>query len=742
MKEESGKFKMLNPKRLIASLKQREFQDQLFFQFLLLVTLPLIIMGIVSYNIYIRGESAKNELMLESYSENISMEYENIFSSIKEYYLDGMNSETYKWLVRQDQIPYSSYTEVRQAQNLLQGNYFMLKYINNYNFLNIKEGWILNKYGMFPYKDIENIEEMDRFVQEQSRQISSLYWLNQEHGYQNEGQGSLKSSTHLDISGVNLVLSGGSHLGQASNMLVVQLDMEAFRMVASTYKRVGYDLLILNGDEILLETNENMTASFLKAAQRESGIYRSEAGQKYNINVIDSQRNGITYVIGYDTNLEKQSGTVFLYAAVIIIICFGLLLILLRFTARSFSKPFVLLQKFAADQGHQIRQLLMSNLIKGEMNDEKIREELQRCQITPLYTYRILGFACKAVSAEEWKQLQGKILMNLPEEIKEALFIVPVIHENTIVLLIGDEDDSIIDNKTALIYKQVKDYVIETYGHQVAFGISRIFHKLTNVRRAFSECLEALYSPRNKQDDVNTTLVLYDDYPMQDSAGNVYDRIMEDELCNAIAANDQAEAGRLLELIVKRMEYRGVIGLERSFYITRLLMAILEIPGKDAISLLDIFGDEQFNIMNRASQIYSSEELIGYIEAEMIQPIMKCLEENRQQEVSDIMKTVTRMIQESKGNITLNECADALNYHPNYICKVLKKEKGITFTEMANDQKLKLSKYMLLTSNESIASISEKLHYNNVQNFIRFFKKQVGTTPSAFRKNHKEDSIR
>ena len=88
--------------------------------------------------------------------------------------------------------------------------------------------------------------------------------------------------------------------------------------------------------------------------------------------------------------------------------------------------------------------------------------------------------------------------------------------------------------------------------------------------------------------------------------------------------------------------------------------------------------------------------------------------------------------------MTLNECADRLSYHPNYLSKVLKKEKGVTFTDMVNEEKLKQARYMLLTTEYSVAEISEKLMYNNVQNFIRFFKNHVGITPAAFRKEHRK----
>ena len=95
------------------------------------------------------------------------------------------------------------------------------------------------------------------------------------------------------------------------------------------------------------------------------------------------------------------------------------------------------------------------------------------------------------------------------------------------------------------------------------------------------------------------------------------------------------------------------------------------------------------------------------------------------------------MIKESKGTISLAECAQALNYHPNHIGKLLKRDTGKTFLELANEEKMELARYMLLTTDYSVAEISQKLQYNNVQNFIRFFKSNAQITPAAFRKAHK-----
>lgn len=116
-------------------LNSLNYEKQMFFKLLLLVTVPVIVMGILSCNIYIRSESAKNQTALENYSEQISNEFENIFYSVKEYYIEAVNGEDFKWMLHQEEVPYSSYSNLKEARKVLSGNYFMTKYIKDFEFL-------------------------------------------------------------------------------------------------------------------------------------------------------------------------------------------------------------------------------------------------------------------------------------------------------------------------------------------------------------------------------------------------------------------------------------------------------------------------------------------------------------------------------------------------------------------------------------------------------------------------------
>ncbi|WP_394525188.1 helix-turn-helix domain-containing protein [Lacrimispora sp. JR3] len=723
-----------------------KYENRLFLQFLFLVTVPLIIMGIVSYCIYVRGETAKSRLALDSYCKSVANEYENVFSSIREYYLDSTSNTSVKWLVNQKEVPYSRYKELRQAQNLLQGNYFLSKYISFYNFINVKEGWVLNKYGMYPVEDLKNKSELEGFLAEQKEVPVSLYWLNRTDAV-GPYHGTVKESGFVDMSGELLVVKEEFSSVGTVYLLTVRLDTARLADLSEPYQKMGYDVTVLSNGKVLMETNPGLTRTYFAAAGKESienGIYPSPSGKKYRLSVIESAGNDLTYITGMDLAKMNRGGIPFVLASIAIIAVFGVILVLLKLAAVAFSKPVQMLLSFVDDQNAQIKDLFLTNLLKGELNMEKIQDTMKKYEMESWSAYRLIAISCKfeekegPVSQEERDRVNKEISGNLPDSVREAFFLSPVLYEHMALFLIGENDDLELDNKTALVYKQIKDHVMEHYGYPVAFGISRTFHKLTHAGRAYEECSEALHSKNHNRNEHGSSLVLYDDYSLMDPAGNVYDRIMEDELSHAVDSCNEEEARRLLELVVGRMEMKGASGMERTYYVTRLLTAILDIPARASISLSDVFGNEQYNVLTKAANVYGQKELVTYIADEIFQPVMTALTEARQASGSQIVKEVTRMIKDNNGNLSLNECADVLSYHPNYISRVLKREKGVSFTDMINEEKLKIAKYLLLTTTDPISEISAKLNYNNVQNFIRFFKNQVGITPSAYRKQHKE----
>lgn len=724
-------------KKIISSLT---YEKQIFVKLLGLVTIPLIVMGIISCNIYIRGETSKKQMALNSYSDEVSREYKNILSTLKEYYIEAVSKDDIHWLERQEEPPFSKYSNLKQAQRILEGNYFMRRYIADYEFINVKYGWVFNNYGMFSFDKMKNREETEHFLKEQENMLLSVYWLNRS-GALSPMNGSMRITDTVDSSGLRLVIKKEQGISGLSWLLTIKIDKNQLNEMAKSYKMMGYDVSIIGSGEVLLETNPAMTNVYRNSGRESSGVYKSENGDKYHINVRTDEISGLNYLVGYNTANVKKDAFVFIFASFAVLAGFALILFFIQLTAVTFAMPLKRLEKYVDDQDRQIKKLLVSNLIEGELNEKNIEEALKKSEIMPLFAYRMIAMICKSVPYEEekGKEKYTEILSALPKVLENDIFITPVYYRDKLIFITGAQNDMDVDSKTAVLYKGLKDYIAESYGLVIASGISQPFHRLHHVRRAYSECAEALYNKSNKADMNTSTLVLFDDYLMKSQVGNVYDMIMENELIQSITSCKEEEAKCLLNVIIDRMEVKNVVGIERNFYLTRLLTAMLNIPSSANISLSDVFDSEQYNILSSITQIYDKKKVISAVNDQIIKPIIsRLIKKGQEGEESEIVRHAVDLIKDSKGNLSLNDCAEKLSYHPNYLSKVIKRELGITFTDMATEEKLKQAKYMLLTTEYSVAEISEKLTYNNVQNFIRFFKNNVGFTPAAFRREHRK----
>lgn len=85
----------------------------------------------------------------------------------------------------------------------------------------------------------------------------------------------------------------------------------------------------------------------------------------------------------------------------------------------------------------------------------------------------------------------------------------------------------------------------------------------------------------------------------------------------------------------------------------------------------------------------------------------------------------------------VSQYAELLNLSSYQLNAITKASVGKTVSDLINEQiVLEAKRYLLATSNQ-IKDIADLLGYEDVSYFIRFFKKQTGHSPEAFRKNFK-----
>lgn len=131
------------------------------------------------------------------------------------------------------------------------------------------------------------------------------------------------------------------------------------------------------------------------------------------------------------------------------------------------------------------------------------------------------------------------------------------------------------------------------------------------------------------------------------------------------------------------------------------------------------------------SQILTLEAVSGYIK-QLTAFFSSQITENQSSE--DLFSKIDAYIQSNLDKSLL--CADvakAVYLSPDYITRIVQKEKGMSLKEYITHAKMQSARNMLITTKLPVSLIAAKVGYNNFSHFSKVYKKVIGKIPSAER---------
>lgn len=99
-----------------------------------------------------------------------------------------------------------------------------------------------------------------------------------------------------------------------------------------------------------------------------------------------------------------------------------------------------------------------------------------------------------------------------------------------------------------------------------------------------------------------------------------------------------------------------------------------------------------------------------------------------------IRNTVSYIDANLQEDLSLTALAKRAEKNPSYFSALFNKEVGCTLTDYVNSARIRASLKYLTTTDLSIAEISNLVGISDFSYFTRIFKKQIGSTPSEYRK--------
>ena len=114
-------------------------------------------------------------------------------------------------------------------------------------------------------------------------------------------------------------------------------------------------------------------------------------------------------------------------------------------------------------------------------------------------------------------------------------------------------------------------------------------------------------------------------------------------------------------------------------------------------------------------------------------------DEGDEGEKQDIVVAVKRYVREHiSEDIYIADIAGQVYLNEQYLMRTFKKITGISILEFITDERVRLAKELLVSTDHPVKQVADNVGYGNYSYFTKLFKRNTGLTPQAYRRAHGE----
>ena len=740
-----------------------------------LMAIVMILFLIDLYGESMREEERRMEGTVSSVAFQTSRELDEKLLNIRNYYLQIMEDDEITWAL-ENEISYSDYSHISSIMELLSGNGIVSDYISGYSFINMDTGWVISNKGMYPYESVINKEDVEELFDYGSDSFGRNYWSWRieetsvdmlESGWRNT----------VETGSLALVLKAPNSWRNMYGMVIVNINLQE---LLGSGREGGWKLAVVDGEGNTVYTTDERFASAGAELYAENGGEQPQAVNtgKYIISGGRSSVLGWICYMGTEWNLAGTTSR-FVMLAVSAVLILTICMVVINLLYKPIS---ALAQRVSGDgtekersaiwgselvhiaekveglvdsnrameerigeQENELLELFILRMIRGETSAEEVEEYLGRQKIWTgggIYSAvsMILRFGEEVEGSDAREQeICMEIAEELPGEIRSMLPVPPVYYQRSVVFFVHGEDQTELLDRVMEVYSSLQKYVLEQYQLNISVGVSAAAGKISEVRNAFRQSVSALNDSDSGEGEGAYGKISACSFYLAEEGGRVMDRRLENEyesgMHAAVLSGDKERAYQVMNDLVRYLKTERMDRGEATMYLLQITNAVIMSAMEAGVSVHSLLTEEISVVYQRIIQFYDYEKIRRYIKKTVIDPVMVSVGAERETKAYTIMEQIRRLIEERKGDITMAECAEALDYHPTYIWKILKMETDKSFSDYLEEYKIDYAKKLLKETDKTVAEIASELNYTNAQNFIRFFNRVVGMTPGKYRRS-------
>lgn len=752
---------------------------------LALIGIMVIVFGIYTYYNYqkecqeLAGREAVNS------SAQVMRQVDERLDNLKQYYITWIEEDECEWILEND-LHYSDCIEYMAAAEVMSGKNLFEDYISGYTFVNFRTGWVLSSKGMFPLEEAANGETLKELFERNSGSFDRNYWLYDENG-DTADKMSLLYRVTIETRGLSLVMLLPKASLDQYGMFIANINMNTLKDWISQSLSENEEIVVLDsGGELIYATDERLVDSCRQLQGQRLG---GRKPQKIEIGGVSSYMvsSKASNVIGWEyyvySDMKEGRFAAGRMSVSLLVSMFFLVAVCFFVVSYTIYRPVGMLVRNVSDEEQKItgNELVFVADRFMDLKDNKQTLEMvlvqQRDKLQELFELRLLRGEVR--SNDEWYEyFQGlhlnpckyfatavmtlnlrdedeaqsnlnedviclKLVEELPEDLKKLTWMPIVYNACTIFCLFGSDDEDAMLDQITEFYDGIQRFAEESCGYRILMGVSATHTDYHHIRAAYRESVNALtmetkWRPaeeegkgagRQDKDREDCHFFL----SSTTVRGNSYNNIYEKDIQTAIKAMDKEQCYKVIDEFC--IYLRDISSHEEAtVYILRMVNTILLAAISTKLDIDRLYPDGLKRVYYEIMEAIEPSRVRRYLKIVLIDPILEARSELLEDSAHSIMEKIENQIKETRGNISLTECAETLGVHPTYIWKVLKMEEGKSFSEYLEEYRLEEAKRLLQQTNLSVAEIAAELNYSNAQNFIRFFSKGTGVTPGKFRK--------
>jgi YesN/AraC family two-component response regulator len=225
--------------------------------------------------------------------------------------------------------------------------------------------------------------------------------------------------------------------------------------------------------------------------------------------------------------------------------------------------------------------------------------------------------------------------------------------------------------------------------------------------------------------------------PAAEGVAESYENDTGEEIVNAVKARNAAKAESALDRWSKEHVREGMHSME---YVKCQYFQLIS-HVRDSLVQLGVEEDwykrTRYQMFERIQSTETIDELQSYISG-AIQESVDAVQTLKEKHHGRFVERTIDYIQENYcHDISLDDISGAVYLSPKYLSAIFKQETGRTVFSYVTDLRMQKAAALLEEESIQVKDLAGQVGYNNVQSFIRFFKRTFGLTPAQYRKTRK-----